>query len=223
MTFKSSLAAALLLAGLLVSPPIQAQTEGGGCSVLYQGGSLGLPGSTKQLGTVLQDGAAGTCANKAYPGQALATTLLDYYAHTFTNPLAEAMCVTLDFEQSFPCQNCIPCEWGAHPSVYLDAYDPADQARNFLGDLGAYDNVTFSFSVPARRDFVVVVADTVDLTGYCDYAFRLESVPCGVSTSSGPAPTEVPAAGGAGLLVLSAGLLASAIGALRVGRRRVPR
>jgi hypothetical protein len=52
----------------------------------------------------------------------------------------------------------IGCGVNAHAITYLGSYSPTNLCLNYLADVGASDDLDYSFEVPAGSDFVVVIA-----------------------------------------------------------------
>ena len=147
------------------------------CPGITVNGALGN-GSTDQPFTTGQqapnrlrfDESPSACAApKTCPGLAGYTGSFLYDAYTFTNHSTEAECVTIHVEGS------IDCESTAHAVVYLGSYDPANVCLNYLADAGVGGNTSFSFTVPAGSNFVVVMVGSSSDEGSkgCRYRFTL--------------------------------------------------
>jgi hypothetical protein len=115
-------------------------------------------GDATQTGRPLRDGKSNTCAA---PGTTPMITQPDksfrYDAFTFTNTGTTASCVTVLLTAP-------ACAVGTTETVaYLDRFDPDHVLDNFLAYQGQAQSGHFvpaySFNVPARRAFVVVVSD----------------------------------------------------------------
>jgi hypothetical protein len=103
---------------------------------------------------------------------------IHYDKHTFTNAGA-ATCVTVYLDS--------PC--GLFASAYLGSFNPADLCANYLGDMGYnYTFGSFSFSVPANTNFVVVVNDVPSEGGQCDYTLVVTGTDCQPSLAIAAAP-----------------------------------
>jgi hypothetical protein len=104
-----------------------------------------------QSGRLFRDAVASTCeAPKATPTITDSNLQFAYAAYTFLNRGAET-CVTVNATAG-----------GANQlltAAYLDRFNPFDVQENYLGDAGNSDPArTFSFTVPAKRSFVIVVS-----------------------------------------------------------------
>jgi hypothetical protein len=108
---------------------------------------------TDRLG---RDGIPSTCAGKSSPGGGFAGTKY-YKKFTFANNGGSATCFTVALTAAAGGAGDI------ESAAYLNAYDPTNLNLNYLGDtgiLGLGTTVTsgsYSFSVPAASNFVVVV------------------------------------------------------------------
>ena len=105
-----------------------------------------------------RDGQPSTCAGKV----ALAVGLLgpNYKTYQFTNNGAAPACFTVTINAALEGQGDI------ESAAYLNSYNPANLCQNYLGDSGVVGlgttvpNASYSFTVPANSDFVVVVNTT---------------------------------------------------------------
>ena len=96
---------------------------------------------------------------------ALAVGLLgpNYKTYQFTNNSAAPACVTVTINAALEGQGDI------ESAAYLNSYNPANLCQNYLGDSGVVGlgttvpNASYSFTVPANWDLVVVV-NTTDTT-----------------------------------------------------------
>lgn len=113
-------------------------------------------GTTTQSGRIFRDAIPSTCANKVYPGIFAAGTTFNFETFTYTNN-GPATCVTFQFD---PNSGPTPCGTNAHLSVYAGSYDPANQAANFLGDVGSSLTQPMSVTIPANTTAIVVVTNT---------------------------------------------------------------
>jgi hypothetical protein len=150
--------------------------------------SAAFTGATGQLGRIFRDGIPGVCPTKPYPGIFNATTTYNYETFTYTNTGAAAACVTVNFDPDTVAG--VPCGTNAHASVYQGTYDPANQAANFLNDVGSSVQQPFSFEIAAGQNMVLVVTNT-SAAAICDFAFEVVDLPCaagsptlGVSTTT---------------------------------------
>jgi hypothetical protein len=106
-----------------------------------------------------RDGQPSGCEGKGCPGGGFAGTKY-YKTYTFRNDAGGAACftVTIDADLGGP--------GDIESAAYLNSYNPANLCQNYLGDSGVVGlgttipNVSYSFTVPANSDFVVVVNTT---------------------------------------------------------------
>jgi len=103
-----------------------------------------------QTGRLFRNSTASVCSPaKPVPSVEDAATQFQYDAYTFLNPSSSAVCVTVNTTA------------GANNQIltaaYVDRFNPFDVQENYLGDAGnSNQSRSFSFTVPARRSFVVV-------------------------------------------------------------------
>lgn len=171
-------------------------------------------GTNTQDGRIFRDAIPSACPNKVYPGQFGVGTTFNYEAFTYPNTSNAAACVTVNFDPDTA--GTTPCATNAHASAYIGAYDPANQAANYVGDVGSSLAQPFSFEVPANSDMVLVVTNTSS-AAVCDFAFEVVNLPC-----TAVAPIEphqpVPADDRRALTLLAA--LVVLVGSLAVARTR---
>lgn len=127
-----------------------------------------------QSGRVFRDGIASVCPTKAYPGIFGAATMYGYTVHSYTAPEGAPVCLTVNFD---PDTGGTPCGTNAHMSAYLGSYDPANQAANYVGDVGSSVAQPFSFTVPGGAAFKLVVTNTA-AAATCGYTFSFTSTVC---------------------------------------------
>ncbi|MEO5721508.1 MAG: dockerin type I domain-containing protein [Chthoniobacterales bacterium] len=100
-----------------------------------------------------------TCAGKAPPGGGFPGTKY-YKTYTFTNTSGAPRCYTVTINAALGGPGDI------QSVAYDQVYDPANLSANYLGDSGisglgtTVDQATYSFTVPAQHDFVIVVNTT---------------------------------------------------------------
>ena len=100
-----------------------------------------------------------TCAGKAPPGGGFPGTKY-YETYNFTNTSGAARCYTVTINAALGGPGDI------QSVAYDQVYDPANLSANYLGDSGisglgtTVDQATYSFTVPAQHNFVVVVNTT---------------------------------------------------------------
>jgi hypothetical protein len=106
--------------------------------------------SDTQTGRLFRDAVASSCS-PAKPVPTLTDTDQQFFydAFTFLNSSASSACITVTTTAG-----------GANQILtvaYLDRFNPFDVQENYLGDAGNSDQSrSFSFTVPARRSFIVV-------------------------------------------------------------------
>jgi hypothetical protein len=139
-----------------------------------------------------------TCSGKAPPGGGFPGTKY-YETYTFTNTSGAPRCytVTINAELGGP---------GDIQSVAYDqTYNPANLNENYLGDSGVsglgttVDTVSYSFTVPALHNFVVVVnttgtTESSNFSGIVSGFVDNTAGPGACSGSPAPTPTPTPAA-----------------------------
>lgn len=191
---------------------------GGGGGIVCPAGPVlsAFTGTTTQDGRIFRDGIASTCPVKAYPGLFGAGTAFNYETFTYNNTDAAAACVTVNFDPDTA--GTTPCGTNAHMSAYQGSYDPANQAANFLGDVGSSLAQPFSFEVAGSSQVVLVVTNT-SAAAVCDFAFEVVDLPCDAGGGEVPlAPSiELPTQNTLGMLIM--GLLLAAAGWVAVRRR----
>ena len=116
-----------------------------------------------QADRIGRDGRPSTCAGKASPGGGFAGTHY-YETYTFTNTSGAARCYTVTINAALGGPGDI------ESVAYDQVYDPTMLDTNYLGDTGisglgtTVDHASYSFTVPAGHNFVVVV-NTTGTTG----------------------------------------------------------
>jgi hypothetical protein len=153
---------------ITVFPGDATSTPGQSCTL--QAGMFAS--ANTQLGRLFRDAVASGCDGKAYPGLYNATT--SYFYETFSFQASGAGCVRVNFD---PNSGSNPCGTNAHASAYIVSYDPDDQSKNYVGDVGS--SVTQSFEFPAKPGvtFQVVVTNTASQSN-CSYTFTVENASC---------------------------------------------
>ncbi|MFN2622309.1 MAG: hypothetical protein ABR611_05635 [Chthoniobacterales bacterium] len=106
-----------------------------------------------------RDGVPSTCAGKTSPGGGFAGTKY-YKTFTFTNGSGAPRCFTVTINAALNGAGDI------ESAAYDQSYDPTNLSLNYLGDTGitglgtTVGSATYSFTVPAQHNFVVVVNTT---------------------------------------------------------------
>lgn len=143
--------------------------------------------SPTQNDRVGRTGIPSTCAGKASPGGGFTGTHY-YKTYTFTNNSGASACYTVTI-------NAATGGPGDIESVaYLNTYDPANIGTNYLGDTGivglgtTVGSASYSFTVPALQNFVVVV-ETSGATASSVYSGTVSGFP-----DQNPGPGGCPAA-----------------------------
>jgi fibronectin-binding autotransporter adhesin len=103
------------------------------------------------------------------------TGVVRYHAIEFWNGASNA-CITVQLDSS---------RGSDHPvasAAYLGHFDPSDSQRHYLADLGwdafAGASGSYSFQVPARTTFVVVVQRSADDSAAVDYQLTVAGADC---------------------------------------------
>lgn len=126
-------------------------------------------GSLTQQGRIFRDSVPSTCATpKAYPGIFNATTTYNYKTYALYND-GPARCITVNFD---PSAGATPCTTNAHVSAYRGSYNPANQAANFIADVGSSVTQPFSFLAGDNEAIVLVVTNTSVADGACTFSFN---------------------------------------------------
>jgi hypothetical protein len=116
-----------------------------------------------------RDGNPGTCSGKACPGGGFPGTKR-YQKYNFTNNSAAAACFTVTINVATGGAGDI------ESAAYLGSYDPTNLCLNYLGDSGVsglgtgLGTATYSFTVPAGANFVVVVNTTGTITASSQFS-----------------------------------------------------
>jgi hypothetical protein len=106
-----------------------------------------------------RDGVPSTCSGKTSPGGGFAGTKY-YKTWTFTNSSGAPRCFTVTINAALGGAGDI------ESAAYDQSYNPANLSANYLGDTGisglgtAVGSATYSFTVPAQHNFVIVVNTT---------------------------------------------------------------
>lgn len=137
-------------------------------------------GLSVQKDRIFRNAVPSTGANKTYPGLLGAPTTPYYFqANGYRNKSAAPVCVTFLFD---PNVGDTPCGSNGHLSVYTAPYDPASQATNYLGDVGASERQPMSVTIPANTTAALVVTNTMT-AAVCDFA--ITQVPNDVAVDFG--------------------------------------
>ena len=118
-----------------------------------------MTSDSTQADRIGRDARPSTCAGKVSPGGGFAGTHY-YKTFTFTNTSAAARCYTVTINAGLNGPGDI------ESVAYDQVYDPTMLSTNYLGDSGisglgtTVDHASYSFTVPAGHNFVVVVNTT---------------------------------------------------------------
>jgi hypothetical protein len=152
----------LTYAGGGKSIPFTVPTCAGGPDQTIPTSQLMTSDST-QTDRIGRDGRPSTCAGKASPGGGFTGTHY-YKTYTFTNTSGAARCYTVTINAGLNGPGDI------ESVAYDQTYDPTSISTNYLGDSGisglgtTVNQATYSFTVPAGHNFVVVVNTTGSAT-----------------------------------------------------------
>lgn len=122
-----------------------------------------MTSDTTQQDRVGRNQIPSTCSGKAPPGGGFPGTKY-YETYTFTNTAGAPRCYTVTINAALGGPGDI------QSVAYDQVYDPANLSANYLGDSGisglgtTVDKATYSFTVPAGNNFVVVVNTTGSAT-----------------------------------------------------------
>jgi hypothetical protein len=145
-----------------------------------------------------RDGVPSTCAGKTSPGGGFAGTKY-YKKFTFSNTSGAPRCFTVTINAALGGAGDI------ESVAYDQAYDPTNLSLNYLGDTGisglgtTVGSATYSFTVPAQHNFVVVVNTTGTTTSsqFSGTVSGFTDNTAGPGTCTGgptPTPSPTPAA-----------------------------
>ncbi|MFL6583135.1 MAG: hypothetical protein ACJ8KU_01300 [Chthoniobacterales bacterium] len=143
-----------------------------------------------------RDGVPSTCSGKASPGGGFAGTKY-YKTWTFANTSGAPRCFTVTINAALGGAGDI------ESAAYDQTYDPTNLSLNYLGDTGisglgtTVGSATYSFTVPAQHNFVVVV-NTTGTTTSSQFSGTVsgfaDNTPGPGACSSGATPTPTPTA-----------------------------
>jgi cysteine-rich repeat protein len=164
-------------------------------------------GANTQLGRTFRDSTPSTCDGKVYPGPFAVGTTMNFETFTFANTSSAATCTTVRFD---PNNVANPCGFNAFVGAYLGSYDPANQAANYIGDVGASETLPFSFVVPGATDLVLAVTNS-SVAALCSFSLEVLNLPCAIC-GDGILPQTSCGDGGIGSLGCDAGCSLSSCG-----------
>jgi Carboxypeptidase regulatory-like domain len=140
--------------------PVTVQTCTGGADQTIPPSMLTTSDLT-QADRLGRDGQPSGCGGKACPGGGFPGTKF-YKTYNFTNSAAAPACFTVTINAATG----VPGVGDIESAAYLNSYNPANLCQNYLGDSGVVGlgttvgSASYSFTVPAQSNFVVVVNTT---------------------------------------------------------------
>jgi hypothetical protein len=140
-----------------------------------------------QLDRLGRDGQPSGCGGKACPGGGFPGTKR-FQTFNFTNNSAAAACFTVTINAALGGAGDI------ESAAYLGTYDPTNLCLNYLGDSGVVGlgttlgSASYSFTVPAGANFVVVVNTTGTITASSEFSGTVSGF-VDDTAGSGPCPT----------------------------------
>lgn len=152
-------------------------------------GSRSIPFSSgAQKSRIFRDGIATNCARgKVFPGTLPGNFKYDSYR--FENASDEERCITVRLNRG-SCRSAT-----IFATAYVGCFNPNNIAQNYIADSGTSStNQAFSFSIPAKSKFVLVVSSIIAGEASCnDYSFSMAGMQdCGnpdlnLACTKGPA------------------------------------
>jgi hypothetical protein len=141
---------------------------------------------TTQTDRIGRGGSPSTCSGRASPGGGFTGTHY-YKTYTFTNTSGAARCYTVTINAALGGPGDI------ESVAYDQTYDPTNISTNYLGDSGVTGlgttvaNATYSFTVPAGHNFVVVVNTTGSATSGTTASSQFSGTVSGfINNTAGP-------------------------------------
>jgi hypothetical protein len=145
-----------------------------------------MTSDSTQTDRIGRDGRPSTCSGKASPGGGFTGTHY-YKTYTFTNTSGAARCYTVTINAGLNGPGDI------ESVAYDQTYDPTSISTNYLGDSGisglgtTVDQATYSFTVPAGHNFVVVVNTTGSTTSGTTASSQFSGTVSGfINNTAGP-------------------------------------
>ena len=139
-----------------------------------------------------RDGQPSGCSGKPCPGGGFPGTKR-FQTFNFTNNSAADACFTVTIDATIPG----PAGADIESAAYLGSYDPTNLCLNYLGDTGivglgtTVGSASYSFTVPAQANFVVVVNTTGTVTTSSQFSGTVSGF-VDDTAGSGPCPTSGP-------------------------------
>jgi hypothetical protein len=169
--------------------PITVPTCTGGADQTFGPAILdGNPPNMTQADRFGRDGQPSACSGKGCPGGGFPGTKR-FQTFNFTNNSAVAACFTVTINAALGGAGDI------ESVAYLGSYDPTNLCLNYLGDSGivglgtTVGSATYSFTVPAGANFVVVVNTTGTITASSQFSGTVSGF-VDDTPGSGPCPTR---------------------------------
>jgi hypothetical protein len=137
-----------------------------------------------------RDGQPSGCDGKECPGGGFPGTKR-YQTYNFTNSGAAPACFTVTINAATGGAGDI------ESAAYLNSYDPTNLCQNYLGDSGVVGlgttigSASYSFTVPAQSNFVVVVNTTGTITASSQFSGTVSGF-FDFTPGPGPCPTSAP-------------------------------
>jgi hypothetical protein len=137
-----------------------------------------------------RDGQPSGCDGKECPGGGFPGTKR-YQTYNFTNPGGAPACFTVTINAATGGAGDI------ESAAYLNSYDPTNLCLNYLGDTGVVGlgttvgSASYSFTVPAQSNFVVVVNTTGTITASSQFSGTVSGF-FDFTPGPGPCPTSAP-------------------------------
>jgi hypothetical protein len=138
-----------------------------------------------------RDGQPSGCGGKACPGGGFPGTKF-FKTYNFTNSAAAPACFTVTINAATG----VPGVGDIESAAYLNSYNPANLCQNYLGDSGVVGlgttvgSASYSFTVPAQSNFVVVV-NTTGTTTSSEFSGTVSGF-FDFTPGPGPCPTSGP-------------------------------
>jgi hypothetical protein len=148
---------------------------------------------------LFRDGSGSTCEAAPFPGDINIPST--WRSFRFCASKSEP-CYTVTYDAE-------TCEKDVHLMAYRSSFDPDDLMANYIGDIGASEELPFSFVVPAGGAFLIVAQTNFGMAT-CRFSFTVDAGPCTVGT---PMVSEV------GVVVVGGALLLLGVTALRRPRQ----
>jgi hypothetical protein len=138
-----------------------------------------------------RDGQPSGCGGKACPGGGFPGTKF-FKTYNFTNSAGAPACFTVTINAATG----VPGVGDIESAAYLNSYNPANLCQNYLGDSGVVGlgttlgSASYSFTVPAQSNFVVVV-NTTGTTTSSEFSGTVSGF-FDFTPGPGPCPTSGP-------------------------------